>query len=64
MFERAAADVQRAGGDESVRIEEADILAMPYPDHSFDVVDDLADAAHGQGRPYLGYIVVTATKPR
>jgi len=38
MLERAAANVSAAGVADRVSVEEGDILALPYPDDSFDVV--------------------------
>lgn len=38
MLERATANVSAAGVGDRVTVEEADILALPYPDDSFDVV--------------------------
>jgi ubiquinone/menaquinone biosynthesis C-methylase UbiE len=38
MLERASANVRSAGVDEKVTVEEGDILSLPYPDDSFDVV--------------------------
>jgi len=38
MLARAHANVTRAGLDGQVRVEQADILALPYPDDAFDRV--------------------------
>jgi len=38
MRERAVANVSAAGVEDRISVEEADILALPYPDESFDIV--------------------------